>query len=288
MLFDFCTFGYYFWSSKYLKVSSEMLLIFGAAARSKWGGGESISATSTGHRQDSVLLFSFVTQGLKIKSESRHSHLLLNSRFNLNYGGICRRCWHWCKILQIMEATRWRFFNLSWVFFICQEFCGIPSLSPWWQRLWGLGVEPQHDKKGWIKELLVINVLLDTNLLHMSGYLTWERSPLQSSLVSGSHRGDVAYSTLVHRSGPFECLLRSCLKSKKKSEVTSYPQRTSRGLPHAFLSRSKGAQSNRISEHTEAPNTGNKESSLLSDEIGDRSFCGILTSSVLLFPILLI
>lgn len=151
MLFDFCTFGYYFWSSKYLKVSSEMLLIFGAAARSKWGGGESISATSTGHRQDSVLLFSFVTQGLKIKSESRHSHLLLNSRFNLNYGGICRRCWHWCKILQIMEATRWRFFNLSWVFFICQEFCGIPSLSPWWQRLWGLGVEPQHDKKGWIK-----------------------------------------------------------------------------------------------------------------------------------------
>lgn len=63
-------------------------------------------------------------------------------------------------------------------------------------------------------------------------------------------------------------LLWSCPKSKKYSEVTSYPQRASRGLPHAFLSGSKGGRSNRITEQRGALNmAARKKVLLLADEI---------------------
>lgn len=83
-------------------------------------------------------------------------------------------------------------------------------------------------------------------------------------------------------------LLRSCLKSKKQHEVTSYAQRTSGGgLPHPFSSRSKRGQSNRISEHAGgSQHCGNKESSSPLREIWANKVLVMLTSNVLPFSIL--
>lgn len=90
---------------------------------------------------------------------------------------------------------------------------------------------------------------------------------------------------LLHHSTPLELP-----KEQKYSEVTSYSERTSRGLPHTcffLLSRSNRGRSNRIRKHTGAPNTMARKKASLSLEIQvGKVLVAFFTSSVLPLPFL--
>lgn len=111
---------------------------------------------------------------------------------------------------------------------------------------------------------------------------------LCQSITKGMLHVTLWVSTAVPLNAPTVCSNSSGVaqRAQRIFEVTSYPQRTSRGLSHAFFVQIKcGPVKQNKRAHRSSQHCGKKESFLLLVEIR-VSPCGMFTSSVLPFPFL--